>query len=225
MDLFSKSENRVSEELKLNNNTKNNIEKNTRNNARNITDIVIAIGASTGGTEAIYSIITALPREMPGILIVQHMPPVFTELYAQRLNNSCELEVKEAKTGDEVKPGRVLIAAGDYHMKLVKSDMGYFVKCFKGEKVNGHCPSVDVLFNSVAEIARDNAVGVILTGMGSDGAKGILNMRKKGAFTIGQDEKSSVVYGMPMAAYKMGGVIKQLPLDKIAQELRNYFSL
>jgi two-component system chemotaxis response regulator CheB len=190
-----------------------------------ISDKVVAIGASTGGTEAIHSIIAALPREMPGILVVQHMPPVFTELYAQRLNNSCELEVKEAKNGDEVKPGRVLIAAGDYHMRLAKSNMGYFVKCFRGEKVNGHCPSVDVLFNSVAEVARDKAVGIILTGMGSDGAKGILNMRKKGAFTIGQDEKSSVVYGMPMAAYNMGGVIKQLPLDNIAKELLNYLSL
>ena len=110
-------------------------------------------------------------------------------------------------------------------MRLAKSNMGYFVKCFRGEKVNGHCPSVDVLFNSVAEVARDKAVGIILTGMGSDGAKGILNMRKKGAFTIGQDEKSSVVYGMPMAAYNMGGVIKQLPLDNIAKELLNYLSL
>jgi two-component system chemotaxis response regulator CheB len=103
-----------------------------------ISDKVVAIGASTGGTEAIHSIIAALPREMPGILVVQHMPPVFTELYAQRLNNSCELEVKEAKNGDEVKPGRVLIAAGDYHMRLAKSNMGYFVKCFRGEKVNVH---------------------------------------------------------------------------------------
>ena len=210
MDFVSKSENQGSEGLISN---------------ADISDKVVAIGASTGGTEAIHSIIAALPREMPGILVVQHMPPVFTELYAQRLNNSCELEVKEAKNGDEVKPGRVLIAAGDYHMRLAKSNMGYFVKCFRGEKVNGHCPSVDVLFNSVAEVARDKAVGIILTGMGSDGAKGILNMRKKGAFTIGQDEKSSVVYGMPMAAYNMGGVIKQLPLDNIAKELLNYLSL
>ncbi|MGI6747708.1 MAG: CheB methylesterase domain-containing protein [Anaerovoracaceae bacterium] len=210
MDFVSKSENQGSGGLISN---------------ADISDKVVAIGASTGGTEAIHSIIAALPREMPGILVVQHMPPVFTELYAQRLNNSCELEVKEAKNGDEVKPGRVLIAAGDYHMRLAKSNMGYFVKCFRGEKVNGHCPSVDVLFNSVAEVARDKAVGIILTGMGSDGAKGILNMRKKGAFTIGQDEKSSVVYGMPMAAYNMGGVIKQLPLDNIAKELLNYLSL
>ena len=190
-----------------------------------ISNTIVAIGASTGGTEAIYSIITTLPRDMPGILIVQHMPPVFTKHYADRLNNSCKLEVKEAQNGDEVKPGRVLVAAGDYHMRLLKGDAGYFVKCARGEKVNGHCPSVDVLFDSVAETAKDKAVGVILTGMGSDGAKGILNMRKKGAYTIGQDEKTSVVYGMPMVAFNIGGVVKQLPLDKIAQEICNYLSL
>ncbi|MDD4565486.1 MAG: chemotaxis response regulator protein-glutamate methylesterase [Eubacteriales bacterium] len=195
------------------------------NHGTDISGTVVAIGASTGGTEAIYSIITALPRDMPGILIVQHMPPVFTRLYAERLNNSCMLEVKEAKNGDEVKPGRVLVAPGDYHMRLARSEQGYFVKCAKGERVNGHCPSVDVLFDSVAETAKEKAVGVILTGMGADGAKGILNMRKKGAYTIGQDEKTSVVYGMPMVAFNIGGIVKQLPLDKIAQEICNYLSL
>lgn len=190
-----------------------------------ISDTIVAIGASTGGTEAIYSIITTLPRDMPGILVVQHMPPVFTRLYAERLNNSCSLEVKEAADGDLVKPGRVLVGAGDYHLRLAKGPSGYYVKSTQGEKVSGHCPSVDVLFDSVAEVAKSKAVGIILTGMGSDGAKGLLNMKKQGAYTIGQDEKSSIVYGMPMVAYNIGAVQKQLPLDKISQEICNYLSL
>lgn len=195
------------------------------NHGVDISNTILAIGASTGGTEAIYSIITALPRDMPGILIVQHMPPVFTKLYADRLNNSCKLEVKEAEDGDLIKPGRVLVAAGDFHMRLAKGPSGYYVKCAQGERVNGHCPSVDVLFDSVAEIAKSKAIGVILTGMGADGAKGLLNMRKQGAYTIGQDEKSSTVYGMPMVAYNIGGVAKQLPLNKIAEEICNHLSL
>lgn len=195
------------------------------NHGVDISNTILAIGASTGGTEAIYSIITALPRDMPGILIVQHMPPVFTKLYADRLNNSCMLEVKEAQDGDQVKPGRVLVAAGDFHMRLAKGPGGYFVKCAQGERVNGHCPSVDVLFDSVADVAKDKAIGVILTGMGADGAKGLLNMRKQGAYTIGQDEKSSTVYGMPMVAYNIGAVAKQLPLNKIAEEICSHLSL
>jgi two-component system chemotaxis response regulator CheB len=190
-----------------------------------ITNTVIAIGASTGGTEAIYSLITTLPRDMPGILIVQHMPPVFTKLYAERLNNSCKLEVKEAENGDTLKPGRVLVAAGDFHMRLARNSSGFYVKCEKTERVNGHCPSVDVLFDSVAETAKAKAIGVILTGMGSDGAKGLLNMKKQGAYTIGQDEHTSIVYGMPMVAYNIGGVCKQLPLEKISQEICNHLSL
>ena len=184
-----------------------------------ISDVIIAIGASTGGTEAIASIINALPRDMPGILIVQHMPPVFTKLYAERLNRASRLEVKEAEDGDVVKPGKVLIAAGEYHMRLMKSEAGFFVTCKKGEKVSGHCPSVDVMFDSVADKAKDKAIGVLLTGMGSDGAKGLLNMRTKGAYTIGQDEKSCVVYGMPKVAYTIGAVSKQLSLEKIPQEI------
>jgi len=195
------------------------------NHGVDISNTILAIGASTGGTEAIYSIITALPRDMPGILIVQHMPPVFTKLYADRLNNSCKLEVKEAEDGDLIKPGRVLVAAGDFHMRLAKGSSGYYVKCAQGERVNGHCPSVDVLFDSVAEIAKNKAIGVILTGMGADGAKGLLSMRKQGAYTIGQDEKSSTVYGMPMVAFNIGGVAKQLPLNMIAEEICNHLSL
>lgn len=178
-------------------------------------NIIIAIGASTGGTEAIYDIIKALPVEIPGIVIVQHMPPVFTKLYAQRLNNSCALEVKEAQTNDIILPGKVLIAQGDSHMRIRKSGSNYFAECFKGEKVNGHCPSVDVLFESVAECAGKNSVGIILTGMGYDGAKGLLKMRKKGARTIGQDEKSSIVYGMPKVAYDINAVEQQAPPKNI----------
>jgi len=188
-------------------------------------DMVVAIGASTGGTEALYRIITTLPRDMPGILVVQHMPPVFTRLYAERLNNSCPLEVKEAEDGDLLKPGRVIIAAGEHHLQLKKGSSGFYVKSQPGEKVSGHCPSVDVLFDSVAQAAGAQAIGVILTGMGSDGAKGLLNMKKAGAWTIGQDESTSTVYGMPMVAYNIGAVMKQLPLGKIAQEICDHLSL
>lgn len=185
-------------------------------------DVIIAIGASTGGTEATLEVLKNLPPEVPGIVIVQHMPPVFTKMYAERLNNICKIEVKEAQTGDLIRPGLALIAPGGMHLKVVRDRKGYFVKCFEGEKVNGHAPSVDVLFDSVASAAKDKAVGIILTGMGNDGAKGLLNMRKNGAFTIGQDEKSSVVYGMPMAAYNIGAVEKQCALDSIAGTMLRY---
>ncbi|HOQ37992.1 MAG TPA: chemotaxis response regulator protein-glutamate methylesterase [Acetivibrio sp.] len=187
------------------------------NTSRGSSNRIIAIGASTGGTEAIFNIIKYFPKDMPGIVVVQHMPPVFTRLYAQRLDSSCPMEVKEAVNGDMVLPGRVLIAPGDYHMKLKKRDGNYFVECAKGQRVNGHCPSVDVLFNSVAEVAGRNAIGIILTGMGSDGAKGLLAMRNKGARTLGQDEKSSVVYGMPKVAFDIGAVEKQASLEAIPQ--------
>lgn len=179
---------------------------------------MIAIGASTGGTEAIFDVISALPREMPGIVIVQHMPPVFTNMYAQRLNNSCRLEVKEAQHGDLVLPGKVLIApGGDKHMKVVQHGSEYAVELISGEKVNGHCPSVDVLFHSVAERVGRSAIGVILTGMGYDGAKGLLKMKQKGARTIGQDESSCIVYGMPKVAFDIGGVERQSELKNIPQ--------
>jgi two-component system chemotaxis response regulator CheB len=177
--------------------------------------MIIAIGASTGGTEAILDVIQSFPREMPGILIVQHMPPVFTRMYADRLNNICKMEVKEAENGDVVMPGRVLIAPGDKHMKMNKKGNLYVVECFDGDKVNGHRPSVDILFDSVAEKAGTAAIGIILTGMGYDGAKGLLKMKQKGAVTIGQDEKSCVVYGMPKVAYDIGAVVKQVTLKNI----------
>ena len=180
---------------------------------------IIAIGASTGGTEAIFKILKELPPTVPGIVIVQHIPPVFSAMFAERLNKSTGLKVKEAKTGDYVERGKVLIAPGDQHMKVIKISGRYKVECFTGDKVNGHCPSVDVLFESVARAAGSDALGVILTGMGYDGAKGLLSMKKNGAYTIGQDESSSVVYGMPKVAFNIGAVNKQLSLDKIASSL------
>jgi len=180
---------------------------------------IIAIGASTGGTEAISQIINALPENMPGIVVVQHIPPMFSRMFAQRLDATSALEVREAKNGDYVEPGKVLIAPGDHHMRIRRVGSRYKVECFKGEKVNGHCPSVDVLFESVAREAGDKAIGIILTGMGYDGAKGLLAMKMKGARTIGQDEASSVVYGMPKVAYSIGAVDRQVPLDRIVDTL------
>lgn len=180
---------------------------------------LLAIGASTGGTEAIFSIIKALPITVPGIVIVQHMPPVFSNMFAERLNNQTSFKVKEARTGDFVEQGTVLIAPGNFHMRVKRTGSRYRVECFTGEKVSGHCPSVDVLFNSVAKAAGENAIGVILTGMGYDGAKGLLNIRNTGGKTIGQDETTSVVYGMPKAAFDMGAVEMQVPLGNIPQVL------
>jgi len=180
---------------------------------------VIAIGASTGGTDAINSMLTKFSENMPGMVIVQHMPAGFTALYAKRINSASELSVKEAADGDEVLPGHVLIAPGDYHMTIENCMTGYRIRCAQGPKVNGHRPSVDVLFNSVAEVAGPKAIGVILTGMGNDGAAGLKRIRDRGGYTIGQDERSSVVYGMPMAAYVSGAVMIQLPLYRIPDEI------
>lgn len=178
---------------------------------------IIAIGASTGGTEAIFSVLKSLPPTVPGIVIVQHIPPVFSRMYAERLAKFTKLAAKEAETGDVVKPGTVLVAPGDQHMRVRKAGEQFTVECFRGDKVNGHCPSVDVLFESVAKHGGAQAVGIILTGMGYDGAKGLLAMRRAGARTVGQDEKSSVVYGMPKVAYSIGAVEKQVALQQIPQ--------
>jgi len=183
------------------------------------TDRIIAIGASTGGTEAIYNVLKYLPNNIPGIVIVQHIPPVFSRMFAERLNNATSLKVKEAHTGDFVERGQVLVAPGDKHMRIKKLRDTYKVECFEGDKVNGHCPSVDVLFESVAKEAGSSAIGVILTGMGYDGSKGLLSMRRKGARTIGQDEQSCVVYGMPKAAFNIGAVEKQASLDNMPKLL------
>lgn len=180
---------------------------------------VIAMGASTGGTEAIHQVIRGLKSDIPGIVMVQHMPVGFTAMYAERLNNECEVEVKEARSGDFVRRGQVLLAPGDKQMRLVKVNGMYQVECRPGPKVSGHCPSVDVLFESVARVAGRNAIGVLMTGMGRDGAKGLLEMRHKGAVTIGQDEKTCIVYGMPKEAYEIGAVMYQVPLGQIAQKL------
>ncbi len=185
--------------------------------AANKNHLLVAIGASTGGTEAICSVVKEYGTDIPGIVCVQHMPPGFTQMYAKRLNDQCRIQVKEAETGDRVMPGSMLIApGGDRHMSLVKINGVYQVEVKAGPKVNGHCPSVDVLFESVAKVARSDAVGIILTGMGGDGAKGLLAMRKAGARTIGQDESTCVVYGMPKVAYDLGAVEYQEKLSDIA---------
>lgn len=182
---------------------------------------IVAIGASTGGTEAILEVIHRFQPDIPGTVVVQHMPPGFTKMYAERLNNLCRVAVKEAENGDMVERGKVLLAPGDKHMRLKRVGGVYRVECSEGEKVSGHCPSVDVLFKSVAKAAASDAVGVILTGMGSDGAKGLLAMRKAGAHTIGEDEKSCIVYGMPKVAYDIGAVEKQVSLENIASQIYN----
>lgn len=179
------------------------------------TDKVIAIGASTGGTEAIRTMIKMFPASTPGIVIVQHMPPGFIEAFAESLNRQSAMTVKEAETGDRVLPGRVLIAPGGKQMTVYRSGGVYLTRIFNGEKVNGHCPSVEILMNSTAEHVGDNAFGVMLTGMGGDGAKGLLAMRQAGARTFAQDEKTSVVFGMPKVAYEIGAVEKLLPIDAI----------
>ncbi len=189
-------------------------------------NVIIAIGASTGGTEAILEILQVLPENFPGIVITQHMPKGFTDMYAKRLNKICKIEVREAKFGDVIQPGLALIApGGDLQTKVVRSNNQYVTHCYLGDRVNGHRPSVDVLFHSVAQQVGRNSVGIILTGMGHDGADGLLAMKKSGAYTIGQDQQSCVVYGMPMVAAHIGATTKQLPLKFIAPELLKYFNL
>jgi two-component system chemotaxis response regulator CheB len=186
------------------------------------TDRVVAIGTSTGGTQALELVLTALPRVSPGIVIVQHMPEKFTGAFADRLNNLCQIEVREAANGDRVLPGRALIAPGGHHMLLKRSGAQYHVEIVDGPPVTRHRPSVDVLFRSVAKCAGKNALGIIMTGMGDDGAKGLKEMHDMGARTMGQDEDSCVVYGMPKEASKLGAVGKELPLNRIAYEIAAY---
>ena len=198
-------------------NVKRNVVQEQQHLSSKKSNLIVAIGASTGGTEAIFNVVKDYGTDIPGIVCVQHMPPGFTSMYAKRLNDQCRIKVKEAQTGDVVLPGHLLLApGGDMHMHLVKVNGTYQVECKKGPKVNGHCPSVDVLFESVAKTAGANAVGIILTGMGGDGAKGLLAMRKAGAKTIGQDESTCVVYGMPKVAYDLGAVQYQEKLNDIA---------
>ncbi len=176
---------------------------------------VIAMGASTGGTEALKNVLVQMPPNSPGIVIVQHMPPKFTQSFAERLNELCQLEVREAKDGDAIIPGTALIAPGNYHMVLKRSGARYFVEIKDGPLVCYQRPSVDVLFHSVAKYAGPNAIGVIMTGMGKDGASGLLAMKKAGAKTIAQDEETCVVFGMPKEAIKLGAVDYVVPLQEI----------
>jgi two-component system, chemotaxis family, protein-glutamate methylesterase/glutaminase len=181
------------------------------------TQKMIAIGASTGGTEALKAVLMQMPPNSPGIVIVQHMPPRFTTAFANRLNELCQLEVREAHNGDTLLPGLALIAPGNYHMLVKRSGARYYVEVKSGPLVCHQRPSVDVLFHSVAQYVAANAVGVILTGMGADGAKGMLEMRQSGAHNIAQDEATCVVFGMPKEAIRLGGVEKVVPLPHIPQ--------
>ncbi len=183
------------------------------------TDIVVSVGASTGGTEALTNFLKALPPDSPGIVIVQHMPEMFTKSFAERLNELCNITVKEATNGDSVIRGRALIAPGNYHTLLKRSGAKYYVEVKEGPFVNRHRPSVDVLFRSTAKYAGANAIGIIMTGMGDDGAKGLLEMKEAGAKTIAQDEKSCVVFGMPKEAIKINAADKILPIEKISTYL------
>ena len=183
------------------------------------TEKVIAIGASTGGTEALKTFLAAMPHDAPGILITQHMPEAFTRTFAQRLNNLCRLSVKEAEHGERVLPGHAYIAPGNRHILLARSGANYVIELSDGPPVSRHRPSVDVLFRSAANCAGKNAVGIILTGMGDDGAAGMLEMREAGAYTFAQDEKSCVVFGMPKEAIARGGVDEVLPLCEMPRRL------
>ncbi|MGD8786193.1 MAG: chemotaxis response regulator protein-glutamate methylesterase [Phycisphaerales bacterium] len=193
----------------------------TRLHMAETTNKIFAIGASTGGVQALSSVLPALPLNAPGTVVVQHMPANFTTSFAQRLNNECEVNVKEAEDKDRVIPGRVLIAPGGYHMLLNRSGANYYVEIKDGPAVCHQKPSVEVLFNSVAKYAGANAIGAILTGMGNDGAKGMLNMRENGAFTIAQDEASCIVYGMPKEAIDCGAAQKIVSLSQVTQTMIN----
>jgi len=180
---------------------------------------VVAIGASTGGTEALKDLLSPLPADFPGIVIVQHMPEAFTRQFAQRLDSLCKVRVKEAQDGDRILPGHALLAPGGHHMTVVRQGMEYAVHVYRGERVNRHLPSVDVLFSSCAQSMGKNAIGVLLTGMGADGARGLREMRQAAAFTIAQDESTSVVFGMPREAILLDAVDQVLPLGRIASAL------
>ena len=189
------------------------------------TETLIAIGASTGGVELLTRMIRRFPPNAPATVITQHMPPNFTKNFADRLNKICAVRVKEAQDGRRIVPGQVVIAPGDSHLKIVRHGADYVCRLDRGgTRVSGHCPSVDVMFESVAKSCKARAIGVILTGMGKDGARGLLDMREAGAQTIGQDETSSLVYGMPKAAFELGAVMQQLPDSKIVDQLMSIAS-
>jgi two-component system chemotaxis response regulator CheB len=183
------------------------------------TDKLVAIGASTGGTEAIRLILDQMPANAPGVVIVQHMPPGFTSTFASRLDETSAMQVREARDGDRVFPGRALVAPGGFHLRVRRSGGEYLVDVAAGDRVSGHCPSVDVMFRSVAEACGRNSVGALLTGMGADGAAGLLAMRSAGARTVAQDEASAVVWGMPRVAWENGGAEVLKPIDQMADHL------
>ncbi|HRR22342.1 MAG: chemotaxis response regulator protein-glutamate methylesterase [Pseudomonadota bacterium] len=188
------------------------------------TEKVVVVGASTGGTEALRVLLEALPENCPGIAIVQHMPEGFTKAFSQRLNSLCRITVREACNNDTILPGHALIAPGNRHLLLKRSGARYYVEIKDGPLVCRHRPSVDVLFRSASRYAGRNAIGVIMTGMGDDGARGMLELKESGAYTIAQDESSCVVFGMPAEAIKMGGVQKVLPLDAIHREIMKAYN-
>jgi two-component system chemotaxis response regulator CheB len=188
-------------------------------NAAGIGDTIVAIAASTGGTEALHTVLSGLPAIVPPILIVQHMPSIFTHQFALRLDRNCKFAVREAAASDYIKANQALVAPGDLHMKVIRQSKHLMVECFRGEKLHGVRPAADILFNSMAEIMGKNIIGVVLTGMGIDGADGLRRLKRKGAKIIAQDSKTSVVYGMPKAAADMGIVDYQLPIDKIADKI------
>lgn len=190
----------------------------------NSTHKIVAIGASTGGTEALKEVLMQMPPNAPGILIVQHMPQLFTKSFAERLNSLCAVEVREAKDGDSIIPGLVLIAPGNYHMELRRNGARYYVTTNQEMPVRRHRPSVEVMFESVAKYAGSNAVGVIMTGMGDDGAGGLLKMKESGAKTIAQNEESCVVFGMPKEAIKLGAAETVVPLNKITPTILSLLS-
>ena len=181
-----------------------------------LSSVVIGLGASTGGTEATLEVMKRLPADIPPMVIVQHMPPGFTAMYAERLNRLCAMEVREAKSGDELRRGLALLAPADFQTRVVRIGTRYTVSVTTGEKVSGHRPSVDALFQSMADTVTCKMVGIIMAGMGQDGAAGLLQMRRKGAYTIGQDQESSVVYGMPGVAAKIGAVCIQASCENVA---------
>jgi two-component system chemotaxis response regulator CheB len=183
------------------------------------TERIVAIGTSTGGTQALQHILSALPVVCPGMVIVQHMPPQFTAAFAQRLNGVCQINVKEARNGDRLTPGSALIAPGGKHMLVQRSGAQYHVEIREGPPVSRHCPSVDVLFRSAAKAAGRNALGIIMTGMGDDGARGLKEMRDAGASTIAQDEASCVVFGMPKEAIRCGAAERVMPLEDLPQAI------
>ncbi|MBR2928012.1 MAG: chemotaxis response regulator protein-glutamate methylesterase [Oscillospiraceae bacterium] len=188
-------------------------------NAAALNSTIIGLGASTGGTDATLEVLKRLPADIPGMVIVQHMPTGFTKMYAERLNRLCKMEVREAQNGDEIRRGVAYIAPADLQTRVVRKGSGYALSCMPGEKVSGHRPSVDALFHSMSEVVKVKMVGIIMTGMGQDGAAGLLAMRQHGAYTIGQDKDSSVVYGMPKVAFDIGAVCTQASCENISDVL------